>query len=171
MERFLVRNSIQTADGTHLVSHSLYERKQHYDQTNYNTYVIVGGIEKPQTATTPADGQHREEPIDTSVWSDEEDFEILRKAIYRGNRGESGQEQLRWVYLHEMTDTAIENAIKYLENSSILSAEQLRSDSYFDTDEEYQAARNAPLPDKTIWYIKQYRKEQMYRTFNDISIA
>lgn len=52
--------------------------------------------------------------IDLSVMSDEP-FPVLRKSLYRGSRGGTGEETLHWVALCDMDDSYLDAVILYQE--------------------------------------------------------
>jgi len=107
MEKRLILSRIQTPDGTILTSYHVHDYVTHIDK-NGEKYMLDGGNEYQRHTVT-------KEPFkDLSVWSDSP-FEEIREAFYRGGRGKSGKEELKWTKMSEMSNVWLKNCILYNE--------------------------------------------------------
>jgi hypothetical protein len=97
----LVKNCIETPDGTVLYSRSRHDYKTHLD-ANGKTYMIDGGLDYVRCSA------HGDE-IHHCVW-DDEPFDKVRKAVEWGTYGINGDQPLKWVKLCDM-ETAHINAV------------------------------------------------------------
>ena len=97
----LVKNCLETPDGTVLYSRSRHDYKTHLD-ANGKTYMIDGGLDYVRCSAN-GDEIHR------CVW-DDEPFDKVRKAVEWGTYGINGDQPLKWVKLCDM-ETAHINAV------------------------------------------------------------
>lgn len=105
MERKLILNSIQTPDGTILISRYRHDFVFHTD-ANGQTYFLDGGNDYQRIGG--------EGYTDLSIYSDAP-FEIIRGNYCRGGRGKDGKQPLTWVALKYMSDEWLQAAIIYNE--------------------------------------------------------
>lgn len=106
-ERFLLVNSIQTPDGTILVSRNVHDYVSYEDKITGTTYAIDGGGE--YLRWMPG-GDYK----DLSVYSDDP-HEKIRAGVERGGRGINGDEPLTYVTLDKINDDWLKAIIKYEE--------------------------------------------------------
>ncbi len=104
LKRRMIRNSVITPDGTHLVSKDNYDFVGHKD-ANGKTYAIDGGTECPRFIGDFSDC------VDTSVYSDD-GIIIIRDAFLWGTYGPNGDQDLTYVLLKNLSDNHIENIIR-----------------------------------------------------------
>lgn len=103
----LLVNSLQTPDGTILVSRHTHDYVSHKDMITGTTYAIDGGIS--YLRWMPG-GDYK----DLSVYSDDP-HEKIRKGVERGGRGINGDEPLTYVTLDKINDDWLKAIIKYEE--------------------------------------------------------
>ena len=106
-ERVLLVNSIQTPDGTVLVSQHVHDYVCHEDKVTGTTYAIDGG--GSYLRWMPG-GDYK----DLSVYSDDS-HEKIRAGVERGGRGINGDEPLTYVILDKINDDWLKAIIKYEE--------------------------------------------------------
>jgi hypothetical protein len=107
-ERFLLVNSIQTPDGTVLVSRHVHDYVCHEDSVTGTRYCIDGGNQYLRWSTLGGDYK------DLSVYSDDP-HEKIRAGVERGGRGINGDEPLTYVTLDKINDDWLKAIIKYEE--------------------------------------------------------
>lgn len=105
MEKQLIYNAIRTPDGTVLVSYHRHDYVTHLD-TNGETYFTDGGTEYIRRSVNKVPAE------DLSLY-DDEPFEVIREHVYRGGRGKSGKEELKYVKLSEVGDEWLGAIIDY----------------------------------------------------------
>lgn len=106
-EKQLIYNAIRTPDGTMLVSYHRHDYKTHLDD-NGETYVIDGGLDYIRTSVNKIPAE------DLSLY-DDEPFEVIREHVFRGGRGKSGKDELKYVKLSEVDDEWLGAIIDYEE--------------------------------------------------------
>lgn len=97
----LVKNCLETPDGTMLYSRSRHDYKTYLD-ANGKTYMIDGGLDYVRCSANGDEIHH-------CVW-DDDPFDKVRKAVEWGTYGINGDQPLRWVRLCDM-ETAHINAV------------------------------------------------------------
>jgi hypothetical protein len=97
----LVKNCLETPDGTVLYSRSRHDYKTHLD-ANGKTYMIDGGLDYVRCSANGDEIHH-------CVW-DDDPFDEVRKAVEWGTYGINGDQPLTWVKLCDM-ETAHINAV------------------------------------------------------------
>ena len=105
MEKQIVLNSIQTPDGTILISHHVHDYVTHLDK-NGEQYMVDGGTSYLKRSSNV------ESYKDLSVYVDD-DFELVRVSMERGSRGINSDEPLRWVKLADMSDDHLKAVLAY----------------------------------------------------------
>lgn len=126
MDKRIILNSIQTPDGTVLISRHVHDYQTHLDKNGY-TYGVDGGNEylkriMPTLEVLPwyvrlwnkitGKKEDNRNYIDLSIMSDAP-FEEIRTVYCRGGRGINGDEPLTWVPLCEMNDEWLKACITY----------------------------------------------------------
>lgn len=106
-DRILLVNSIQTPDGTILVSRHRHDFVKHLDAVTNTEYIIDGGGD--YLRWIPG-GDYK----DLSVYSDDP-HEKIRKGVERGGRGINGDEPLTYVTLDKINDAWLAAIITYEE--------------------------------------------------------
>lgn len=106
-ERFLLVNSIQTPDGTILVSRHRHDFICHEDSVTGTRYCIDGGSEYIRWSTG---GDYK----NLCVYSDDP-HEMIRAGVERGGRGIDGDEPLTFVTLDKMNNAWLDATIVYEE--------------------------------------------------------
>lgn len=89
----LIRNAIQTPDGTILESRHRHDYKSHVD-ANGKTYMVDGGLEYQRSTI-------HDDQIDLCVTL-EDGHEAVREVLEWGTRGKDGRGDLRLVKLKDM---------------------------------------------------------------------
>jgi hypothetical protein len=107
MEKQLIYNAIRTPDGMVLVSKHRHDYVTHTD-ANGETYFTDGGTEYIRRSVNKIPAE------DLSLY-DDEPFEVLREHIFRGSRGKSGKEELKYIKLSEISNEYLEDLIDYEE--------------------------------------------------------
>jgi hypothetical protein len=98
----LVRNAIQTPDGTVLSSFAQHDYKTHTDKNGYE-YMVDGGLAYARSGNSP------DAPQATPLYVHIEDgIEKVRDAVTWGTYGKSGDEPFRRVKLSEMSNAHIQ---------------------------------------------------------------
>ena len=103
----LIYNAIRTPDETVLVSHHRHDYKTHLD-ANGEEYMIDGGTDYIRRSVNKIPAE------DLSLYNDEP-FEVLREYIFRGSRGKSGKQPLKYVKLSEVDNEWLGAIIDYEE--------------------------------------------------------
>lgn len=103
----IIYNAIRTPDETVLVSHHRHDYKTHLD-ANGEEYMIDGGTDYIRRSVNKIPAE------DLSLY-DDEPFEVLRECIFRGDKGKSGKEELKYVKLSEVNDEWLSAIIDYEE--------------------------------------------------------
>lgn len=101
----LVRQAIQTPDGTILESRHRHDFVTHKDAVSGETYMVDGGLEYSRGIVNKVPAK------DLCVYL-EDGIGIVREAITWGTRGKSGGEPLRYVKLCEMSDAHIQACLE-----------------------------------------------------------
>jgi hypothetical protein len=99
----LVRNAIQTPDGTILVSRNRHDYKSHTD-ANGKTYVVDGGLDYIRASV-------HEDQISLAVY-DTDEFWLVRESVEWGTYGKDGDQPLSYVKLSDMDTAHIEAVLE-----------------------------------------------------------
>jgi len=99
----LVKNCLETPDGTMLYSRSRHDYKTYLD-ANGKTYMIDGGLDYVRCSANGDEIHH-------CVW-DDDPFDKVRKAVEWGTYGINGDQPLRWVRLCDMETDHINAVLK-----------------------------------------------------------
>lgn len=91
----IIRNAIQTPDGTILESHSRHDYKEYVDTVNGETYMVDGGLEYVRRNAVG-------EAVELTVTLDDP-HEVVREAMTWGTYGKNGDEPFRYIKLKDMT--------------------------------------------------------------------
>lgn len=91
----IIRNAIQTPDGTILESHSRHDYKEYVDTVNGKTYMVDGGLEYVRRNAVG-------EAVELIVTLDDP-HEVVREAMTWGTYGKNGDEPFRYIKLKDMT--------------------------------------------------------------------
>lgn len=106
--RQIVHNSIQTPDGTILVSNHTHDYVCHKDTITGDIQCCDGGNSYLRRTFTTADYK------DLSLYADDP-HEVIRERVVRGGRGINGDEPLKYVVLKDINDDWLLAIIKYEE--------------------------------------------------------
>ena len=101
----LVKQAIQTPDGTILVSRHRHDYVIYVDTVTGEKYMVDGGINYRRGIVNKVNAK------DLSVYL-EDGIEVVREAVEWGTRGKNGDEPLRHIKLSEMTDGHIEACLE-----------------------------------------------------------
>lgn len=101
----LLVSQIRTPDGTVLRSNHVHDYVTHID-ANGETYMLDGGTEYQKVSVNTISYEN------ISIYEDSP-YEEIRKYYCRGGRGKNGNQPLKWVPLCEMSNSWLENCIKY----------------------------------------------------------
>jgi len=104
----IVRNAIQTPDGTILESHSRWDYKSHVDTKTGKDYMVDGGHDYIRRST------HADQ-VDLSVWSTDPHKKQADAATW-GTYGPNGDQPLKRVPISEMSTLHIENVLKNVQS-------------------------------------------------------
>lgn len=96
----IIRNAIQTPDGTVLHSRSVHDYKSHIDLITSNEYIVDGGHSYIRTST------HADQISLCVVLED--GHEAVREALEWGTYGISGDQPLSYIKLKDMEDEHIQ---------------------------------------------------------------
>jgi hypothetical protein len=99
----LVRNAIQTPDGTILVSRFRHDYQSHTD-ANGKTYVVDGGLDYVRASV-------HEDQISLAVY-DTDEFWLVRESVEWGTYGKDGDQPLSHVKLSDMDTAHIEAVLE-----------------------------------------------------------
>jgi hypothetical protein len=99
----LVRNAIQTPDGTILVSRNRHDYQSHTD-ANGKTYVVDGGLDYVRASV-------HEDQISLAVY-DTDEFWLVRESVEWGTYGKDGDQPLSYVKLSDMDTAHIEAVLE-----------------------------------------------------------
>ena len=99
----LVRNAIQTPDGTILVSRNRHDYQSHTD-ANGKTYVVDGGLDYIRASV-------HEDQISLAVY-DTDEFWLVRESVEWGTYGKDGDQPLSYVKLSDMDTAHIEAVLE-----------------------------------------------------------
>jgi hypothetical protein len=99
----LVRNAIQTPDGTILVSRFRHDYQSHTD-ANGKTYVVDGGLDYVRASV-------HEDQISLAVY-DTDEFWLVRESVEWGTYGKDGDQPLSYVKLSDMDTAHIEAVLE-----------------------------------------------------------
>ncbi len=99
----LIKNCIETPDGTVLYSRHRHDYQSHLDE-NGKTYFTDGGLEYVRCSA------HGDE-IHHCVW-DDDNFDKVREALEWGTYGKEGDQPLSWVRLCDMETAHIEAVLQ-----------------------------------------------------------
>ena len=103
----LIKNCIETPDGTVLYSRSVHDYVSHLDE-NGKTYFTDGGLEYVRCSA------HGDE-IHHCVW-DDEPFDKVREAVEWGTYGKDGDQPLSYVKLSDMSTGHIRAVLDNVDN-------------------------------------------------------
>tara|TARA_B110000977_G_scaffold178848_1_gene236861 strand:+ start:118 stop:507 length:390 start_codon:yes stop_codon:yes gene_type:complete len=95
----LIKNCMQTPDGTILTSRSHHDYVEHTD-ANGKTYMVDGGLSYIRRSA-------HDDQIDLSVW-DDAPFSDIRVAMEWGSYGVNGDQPLKWNKLCDMERSHIQ---------------------------------------------------------------
>lgn len=101
----LVKQAIQTPDGTILVSRHRHDYVTHTDTVTNEIYMVDGGIDYRRGILNKVVAK------DLSVCL-EDGIEAVREAVEWGTRGKNGDQPLRHIKLSEMTNDHIEACLE-----------------------------------------------------------
>lgn len=96
---FIVRNAIETPDGTILESFSRNDYKTYID-ANGEEYMVDGGDEYARRNINKV-------PAKELTVTEEDNFEVIREHLTWGTYGKNGDQPLRYIPLCEMEDDHI----------------------------------------------------------------
>tara|TARA_R110000822_G_scaffold89718_1_gene207567 strand:+ start:117 stop:494 length:378 start_codon:yes stop_codon:yes gene_type:complete len=99
----LIRNALQTPDGTLLESRFRHDYKTHVD-ANGKTYMIDGGLDYVRCSANGDEIHH-------CVWNDDP-FDKVREAITWGTYGINGDQPLSYIKLCDMETEHIKAVLK-----------------------------------------------------------
>lgn len=98
--RKLLVSAITTPDGTRLESAHRHDYNTHVD-ANGETYMLDGGLEYVRRSV------NKEPATDSFVYTDDP-HEHIRKWFKWGTRGKTGNDELKWVALQDLSTDHIE---------------------------------------------------------------
>lgn len=101
----LVKQAIETPDGTILESRHRHDYATHVDTVTGETYMVDGGIDYRRGIINQIAAKER------SVYL-EDGIEAVREAIEWGTRGKFGDEPVRLIKLKDMTNDHIEACLE-----------------------------------------------------------
>lgn len=99
----LIKNCIETPDGTLLYSRHRHDYQSHLDE-NGKTYFTDGGLEYVRCSS------HGDE-IHHCVW-DDDNFDKVREALEWGSYGKGGDQPMSWIRLCDMETDHIEAVLE-----------------------------------------------------------
>ncbi len=99
----LLHNSLQTPDGTVLVSRSRHDYNE-YTDANGKLYMIDGGLDYVRCSA------HGDE-VHLTVWSDNS-HETIRERVEWGTYGPNGDQPLTYVKIKDMTTDHLEACVR-----------------------------------------------------------
>ena len=99
----IIRNSMQTPDGTEIVSRTRHDYVT-YEDENGETYMVDGGTAYLRRSI------NEEEATDTTVML-HHGHDMVREAFQWGTRGEEGDEEVTYLLLKDMTESHMRNII------------------------------------------------------------
>ena len=101
----LIRQALQTPDGTIIESRHRHHYLAHLDKVSGETYVVDGGLEYERQSINKVPAKS------LSVYL-EDGIEAVREAVTWGTRGRGGREPVRLVKLCEMSNAHIEACLE-----------------------------------------------------------
>jgi hypothetical protein len=101
----LIKNRIQTPDGTILESRHRHDYVSHIDSVTGETYINDGGIDYMRRSINHVPA------IDTSVFL-EDGIELVRQELTWGSYGKSGDQPLHHIRLCDMTNDHIKACLE-----------------------------------------------------------
>jgi hypothetical protein len=110
----LVKNCLETPDGTILYSRHRHDYQHHIDE-NGKTYFTDGGLDYVRCSANGDEIHHH-------VWNDEP-FDKVREAVEWGTYGKDGNNPLSWKRLCDMTSEHIESILENVASISSLHRE------------------------------------------------
>ena len=109
----LIRNAIQTPDGTILESYHVHDYKTHTD-SNGCVYMVDGGLEYTRR------NQHDDkEAVELSLY-DDEPHSVQREVLKWGSYGKDGKSPLRRIKIADMEKEHIEAVLRECRPSLVL---------------------------------------------------
>jgi len=105
MDSQIVRNQIQTPDGTVLTSYHVHDYKTYVDTISGEQYMVDGGTFYLRRIANSVPY------IEQSVYIDEP-FEIVREAFAWGSRGKEGNEPLHHIPMSKMSNNHISGVLE-----------------------------------------------------------
>lgn len=99
----LIRNAIQTPDGTVLVSRSRHDYQKHTDD-NGKSYVVDGGLDYVRASV-------HDDQISLAVY-DTDQFNVIRESLEWGTYGINGDQPLSWIKMCDMDTAHIEAVLE-----------------------------------------------------------
>jgi len=100
----LLRNAIQTPDGTTLQSHHRHDYKSYVDKNGY-TYMVDGGLDYVRRSI------NEEAPYKCMNIRLDEDIESIREGFTWGTYGKNGDEELQYKPLKTLSNAHIQAII------------------------------------------------------------
>lgn len=99
----LIRNAIQTPDGTILVSRNRHDYQKHTDD-NGKSYVVDGGLDYVRASV-------HDDQISLAVY-DTDQFNVIRESLEWGTYGINGDQPLSWIKMCDMDTAHIEAVLE-----------------------------------------------------------
>lgn len=103
--RYIVRNAIQTPDGTILESNHRHDYKTYVDKITGETYMVDGGLAYLRSNANKVPAK------DLYVYHDDDHLKI-RDSFKWGTYGKDGKDKLKRVLLRDMTANHIKAILK-----------------------------------------------------------
>lgn len=108
MSEGIIRNAMQTPDGTIIESRSRHDYVEHLDAVTGKVYMVDGGLSYLRRSISP-------DAVDLSVFLSD-GHEAVREALTWGTYGKSGREPLRLVALKDMETDHIQACLDNVPN-------------------------------------------------------
>jgi hypothetical protein len=112
MKHSIIKNAIQTPDGTVLRSYHVHDYKK-YKDANGQTYIVDGGLDYLRRNVTEIPAK------ELSLYSDQP-HEIVRKEMVWGSRGPEGGQPLQYKPLADMDTDHLEKVEAILPTCSLM---------------------------------------------------
>lgn len=152
----LIRNAIQTPDGTILRSRSRHDFSSHRDRKTGVTYSVDGGLDYVRRV-----GLNLGDVKDLSVYAEEVPHSAARDIAEWGTRGKNGKSRLRWITIAEMETDHIEavlNEYNPAPGITFVMENELAYRSIFEITKKPSAGRLQETVDKLV--EDTYSKEE-----------
>ncbi len=105
----LIRNALQTPDGTILESRDRHDYKTYTDTINGETYMVDGGLDYCRRS-------NMKDATDLNVYFDESPHEKVREALTWGTYGKNGDDPYTEIKLKDMTNDHIRACLRTQHN-------------------------------------------------------